>query len=106
MAVYNGVAVLVTFLLPVLARAVGRVRTHVACLVIGGLGLMSMYVFRDPTMLLISLTAGWHPVGGPPPAAPSILHLGPSSPDKGGLPRGLYLVSGNSATRCCCPPPP
>ncbi len=57
MAVYNGVAVLVTFLLPVLARAVGRVRTHVACLVIGGLGLMSMYVFRDPTMLLISLTA-------------------------------------------------
>jgi maltose/moltooligosaccharide transporter len=57
MAVYNGVAALVTFLLPVVARAVGRVRTHVACLVIGGLGLMSMYVFRDPSMLLISLTA-------------------------------------------------
>jgi maltose/moltooligosaccharide transporter len=57
MAVYNGVAALVTFLLPVLARAIGRVRTHVICLVIGGLGLMSMYVFRDPTMLLVSLTA-------------------------------------------------
>jgi maltose/moltooligosaccharide transporter len=57
MAVYNGVAALVTFLLPMIARAVGRVKTHVACLVIGGLGLMSMYVFRDPTMLLISLTA-------------------------------------------------
>jgi len=57
MAVYNGVAALVTFLLPLIARAVGRVKTHVACLVIGGLGLMSMYVFRDPAMLLVSLTA-------------------------------------------------
>jgi maltose/moltooligosaccharide transporter len=57
MAVYNGVAALVAFLLPVLARKVGRVATHVVCLMIGGLGLMSMYLFKDPNLLLISMTA-------------------------------------------------
>jgi len=57
MAVYNGVAALVAFLLPVVARKIGRVPTHVVCLIIGGLGLMSMYLFRDPHMLLISMVA-------------------------------------------------
>jgi len=57
MAVYNGVAALVAFLLPVLARKISRVATHVVCLAIGGLGLISMYLFRDPKLLLISMTA-------------------------------------------------
>lgn len=57
MAVYNGVAALVAFLLPVVARKIGRVATHVVCLFVGGLGLMSMYLFRDPHMLLISMVA-------------------------------------------------
>jgi maltose/moltooligosaccharide transporter len=57
MAVYNGVAALVAFLLPVVARKTSRVATHVVCLIIGGLGLMSMYLFKDPDLLLISMTA-------------------------------------------------
>jgi maltose/moltooligosaccharide transporter len=57
MAVYNGVAALVAFLLPVLARKAGRVATHVVCLIIGGFGLMSVYTFKDPHMLLVSMTA-------------------------------------------------
>lgn len=57
MAVYNGVAALVAFLLPMLARKAGRVATHVVCLIIGGLGLISMYLFKNPNMLLISMTA-------------------------------------------------
>lgn len=57
MAVYNGVAALVAFLLPVLARKAGRVTTHVICLVIGGLGLISMYLFKQPNLLLLSMTA-------------------------------------------------
>jgi len=57
MAVYNGVAAIVAFLLPVLARKMGRVMVHVICLIIGGLGLMSFYIFKDPKMLLISMTA-------------------------------------------------
>lgn len=57
MAVYNGVAALVAFLLPVLARKTSRVATHVVCLAIGGVGLISMYLFKDPRLLLISMTA-------------------------------------------------
>jgi len=57
MAVYNGVAALVAFLLPVLARKTSRVATHVVCLVIGGVGLMSMYVLKDPHMLLLPMAA-------------------------------------------------
>jgi maltose/moltooligosaccharide transporter len=55
MAVYNGIAAVVAFLLPVLARWIGRVATHVVCLVIGGIGLMSMFVIHDPMLLLISM---------------------------------------------------
>ncbi len=57
MAVYNGVAALVAFMLPVLARKTGRVITHVVCLIIGGLGLISMCLFKDPDLLIISMTA-------------------------------------------------
>jgi maltose/moltooligosaccharide transporter len=55
MSVYNGVAALVAFALPVLARRTSRVATHVICLVIGGLGLGSMYFFKDPQWLLVSM---------------------------------------------------
>ena len=57
MAVYNGVAALVAFLLPVIARRTSRVTTHVVCLIIGGLGLISMYFFKEPDWLLLSMTA-------------------------------------------------
>jgi len=57
MAAYNGVAALVAFLLPPLSRKIGRVTTHVICLLIGGAGLLSMYLFTDPRYLLISMTA-------------------------------------------------
>jgi maltose/moltooligosaccharide transporter len=56
MAVYNGVAALVAFFLPVCARKIGRVATHVVCLFIGGLGLISMLWFKQPGLLLISMT--------------------------------------------------
>ena len=57
MAVWNGVAALAAFLLPMLAKRTGRVVTHMICLVIGGLGLASMYVFREPHWLIASMTA-------------------------------------------------
>ena len=57
MAVYNGVAALVAFLLPVMARRTSRVTTHVVCLVVGGLGLGSMYLFKDPRLLIVSMAA-------------------------------------------------
>ncbi len=57
MSVYNGVAALVAFLLPVMARRTSRVTTHIICLLIGGAGLCSMHVFRQPGMLIISMVA-------------------------------------------------
>jgi maltose/moltooligosaccharide transporter len=57
MAVWNGVAAFAAFLLPLLARRTGRVGTHMICLVIGGLGLASMYVVRDPRWLVLSMSA-------------------------------------------------
>ena len=57
MAVWNGVAALAAFVLPVLARRTSRVATHMICLVIGGLGLASMYVVHEPHWLVASMAA-------------------------------------------------
>ncbi len=54
-AVYNGAAALVAFILPMIARKTSRVTTHVICLFIGGVGMMSMHLFKDPHLLLISM---------------------------------------------------
>ncbi len=62
MSVYNGVAALAAFVLPVMARRLSRVWTHVVCLVIGGVGLGSMYFFQEPQWLIVSmlgLGVGW-----------------------------------------------
>jgi len=55
MAVYNGVAALVAFLLPMMARRTSRVATHIVCLIVGGFGLASMYLFREPRLLIVSM---------------------------------------------------
>jgi maltose/moltooligosaccharide transporter len=57
MAVYNGVAAVVAFLLPLVTRRIGRVPTHVICLIIGGAGLASMALIKDPVMLLVPMVA-------------------------------------------------
>jgi maltose/moltooligosaccharide transporter len=53
-AVYNGVAALVAFVLPPLARLTSRKAVHALSLVAGALGLASFYVVSDPTLLLVS----------------------------------------------------
>jgi maltose/moltooligosaccharide transporter len=40
-----------------MARRTSRVTTHVVCLVIGGAGLCSMHLFKQPHMLLVSMGA-------------------------------------------------
>lgn len=54
MAVYNGFAALIAFLLPVLARLTNRKITHLIALTFGGIGLASFYFIKNPNMLLIS----------------------------------------------------
>jgi maltose/moltooligosaccharide transporter len=51
------VAALAAFLLPLLAKRTGRVATHMICLVIGGLGLASMYIVHNPHWLIVSMSA-------------------------------------------------
>jgi maltose/moltooligosaccharide transporter len=54
-SVYNGIAALVAFGLPVLATKTSRKATHAICLVLGALGLLSIWVIQDPTYLLGSM---------------------------------------------------
>ena len=54
-AVYNGVAALVAFGLPVLAKYTSRKITHFICLMLGGAGLLSVYLFQDPVWLIVPM---------------------------------------------------
>ncbi len=54
-AAYNGFAAIVAFLLPVLAKYTNRKITHLVALVAGGLGLISIYFFNDPNLLILSM---------------------------------------------------
>lgn len=54
-AVYNGVAALAAlFVLPPLARAIGRVRTHMLCLLCGAAGYASFLFIRDAQLLIVA----------------------------------------------------
>src|SRR5687767_8631289 len=52
---YNGVAAVVAFGIPVLARRTNRRIAHAICLVCGALGLLSILVLKDPRLLLGSM---------------------------------------------------
>ena len=54
-AVYNGVAALIAFGLPVLAKYTSRKATHSISLVLGGIGLASMYLINDPNWLILPM---------------------------------------------------
>ncbi len=54
-AVYNGFAALVAFLLPIIAKHTSRKFTHMISLAAGGLGLISIIIFRSPELLIISM---------------------------------------------------
>ena len=52
---YNGVAALVAFALPWLARRTSRRATHILALVAGGLSLASFVLIKDPMLLLLPM---------------------------------------------------
>ena len=52
---YNGVAAVVAFGIPVLARRTSRKMAHAICLLVGAVGLASVYVIPDPRWLLGSM---------------------------------------------------
>jgi maltose/moltooligosaccharide transporter len=52
---YNGVAAVVAFGIPLLARRAGRKVAHAICLVCGALGLLSILLLKDPRLFLGSM---------------------------------------------------
>ena len=53
--VYNGVSAIAAFLLPLLAVKISRRYTHMICLIIGGIGLISLFFIQDRWMLLLPM---------------------------------------------------
>lgn len=53
--VYSGVSAVTAFLLPWIAKSVGRKYTHMICLIIGGIGLISLFFIKDQWMLLLPM---------------------------------------------------
>jgi maltose/moltooligosaccharide transporter len=53
--VYNGVSAITAFLLPQLAKHIGRKYTHMICLLTGGASLVSMLFIKTPDMLLVPM---------------------------------------------------
>jgi maltose/moltooligosaccharide transporter len=54
-SVRNGVAALFAFIIPMIAYRTNRKITHMICLIIGGLGLLSIYFISNPTFIIISM---------------------------------------------------
>jgi len=52
---YNGVAAVVAFAIPVLAKRTSRKIAHAICLVCGAAGLLSIFLLSDPRFLLASM---------------------------------------------------
>ena len=53
--VYNAVSAVYAFFLPAIAKKVGRKRTHAISLIIGGLGLISIYFAPNENWLILSM---------------------------------------------------
>ncbi|SFQ34739.1 MFS transporter [Hymenobacter arizonensis] len=54
-SVRNGVAALFAFIIPLIAARTSRRITHMLCLLIGGLGLLSLQLISNPTLIVVSM---------------------------------------------------
>lgn len=87
--VYNLVSALYAFALPYIAKKLGRKKTHAISLVIGGLGLLSIYIMPDPNWLIVSMIGvgiAWASIL----AMPYAILAGSISPKKMGVYMGIF----------------
>jgi len=87
--VYNAVSAVFAFALPMIAKKIGRKRTHSISLVIGGLGLLSMYFMPDENWLVLSMICigiAWASIL----AMPYAILAGAISPMKMGVYMGIF----------------
>lgn len=54
-SVRNGVAAIFAFIIPLIAISMGRKKTHMICLIIGGIGLISLNFITAPWMIAVSM---------------------------------------------------
>jgi maltose/moltooligosaccharide transporter len=87
--VYNAVSAVYAFFLPYIAKKLGRKRTHAISLIIGGIGLISIYFAQSPYWLLASMIAvgiSWASIL----AMPYAILAGSIPPKKMGIYMGIF----------------
>ncbi|WP_207802071.1 MFS transporter [Flavobacterium aquariorum] len=88
-AFYSGVAAVFSLLIPSIAKSIGRKKTYSFSLVLGGLGLISMFLVEDKNMLLLSISGvglAWAAIL----AMPYAMLSGSLPADKMGVYMGLF----------------
>ena len=55
-SIRNGVAAVFAFLIPLIAYRTNRKITHMICLILGGIGLISIYFITNPTWIIVSMS--------------------------------------------------
>lgn len=53
--VYNAVSAVFAFFLPVIAKEIGRKKTHIVSLIIGGISLLSIYIMPNEDWVILSM---------------------------------------------------
>jgi len=89
MAVYNGFAAVMAFILVWLAKITSRKTVHLISLVAGGIGLASFYLIKDPNLLLVSelgIGLAWASIL----AMPYAILAGSLPPEKMGVYMGIF----------------
>ena len=88
-AFYSAVAALFSLLIPTIAKSIGRKKTYSFSLLMGGIGLASMYLVHDKTILLLSISGvglAWAAIL----AMPYAMLSGSLPADKMGVYMGLF----------------
>ena len=87
--IYNLVSAFYAFALPYIAQKIGRKKTHAISLIIGGLGLISIYFMPNENLLIISMIGvgiAWASIL----AMPYAILAGSISPKKMGVYMGIF----------------
>jgi maltose/moltooligosaccharide transporter len=89
MAVYNGFAAVMAFVLVALAKKFSRKKVHMISLICGGIAFASFYIIKDPQLLLVSelgIGLAWASIL----AMPYAILTGSLPPDKMGVYMGIF----------------
>jgi len=87
--VYNAVSAVYAFFLPAIAKKIGRKRTHAFSLVVGGIGLISVYFMPNENWLILSMLGvgiAWASIL----AMPYAILAGSIPPKKMGVYMGIF----------------